>query len=339
MSKRRANENWDDFRYFLAVARTGTLSRAADRLGTDHTTVARHIQSLEEELNQKLFHRSNSGYELTEPGQRLSTAAEVLESALISARAATGQGANLISGTVRVAAPDGFGTMYLAPRLAALTNRHPGLEIELLATARLFNLSKREADIAIGLSRAEHMRVVSRRLTDYRLFLYGARSYLGNSKPVIGKADLRGHQLIGYIEESVFTQELNHLNTLGEDIEARIRSTNLLAQVHATLSGSGLCILPAFIGALYQELIPVLPEEIAITHTLHMHIHEDHRQVSHIREVATFIASEVTKDHALFFGDKENRRPLSTRQISQRESLQERNGILPVDTIAIQVAE
>jgi DNA-binding transcriptional LysR family regulator len=339
MSKRRANENWDEFRYFLAVARAGTLSRAADRLGTDHTTVARHIQFLEEDLNQKLFHRSNSGYELTEAGQRLSSAAEVLESAFISARAAPGQDTNVISGTVRVAAPDGFGTMYLAPRLAALTNRYPGLEIELLATARLFSLSKREADIAIGLSRAEHMRVVSRRLTDYKLFLYGARSYLRKRKPVIEKADLRGHQLIGYIEESVFTQELNHLSNLGEDIDARIRSTNLLAQVHATLSGSGLCILPVFIGALYQELIPVLTKEIAITHTFHMHIHEDHRQVSHIREVATFIASEVTKDHALFFGDAENRRLLSKYQISHRDSLQDRNGIVPVDTIAMQIAE
>jgi DNA-binding transcriptional LysR family regulator len=339
MSKHRENENWDDFRYFLAVARAGTLSRAADRLGTDHTTVARHIQSLEEDMNQKLFHRSNSGYELTEAGQRLSSAAEVLESAFISARAATGKGTGVISGTVRVAAPDGFGTLYLAPRLAALTKRHPGLEIELLATARLSSLSKREADIAIGLSRAEHMRVVSRRLTDYRLFLYGSRSYLGNSKPVMEKADLRGHQLIGYIEESVLTQELNHLNALGEHFEARIRSANLLAQVHATLSGSGLCILPAFIGALYQELIPVLPEEIAITHSLYMHIHEDQRQVPHIQEVATFIASEVTKDYALFFNDKENRRPLGAQKSSQLESLQARNGISPVETIEIHIAE
>ena len=334
MSKRKANENWDEFRYFLAVARAGTLSRAADQLGTEHTTVARHIQSLEKDLNQKLFHRSNNGYELTEAGQRLSCAAEVLESAFISARVASGQGTNVISGTVRVAAPDGFGTMYLAPRLVALTNRHPGLEIELLATTRPLSLSKREADIAIGLSRAEHMRIVSRRLTDYRLFLYGAPSYLGKCKPVIEKADLRGHQLIGYIEESVFTQELNHLNALGEDIEARIRSTNLLAQVHATLSGSGLCILPAFIGALYPDLIPVLTNEIAITHTFHMHIHEDHRQLSHIREVATFIASEVTKDRALFCGDTENRRLLSKHQLSHRESLPQRRGIVPVDAIA-----
>jgi DNA-binding transcriptional LysR family regulator len=214
MSKRRANENWDEFRYFLAVARAGTLSRAADQLGTDHTTVARHIQSLEEDLNQKLFHRSNSGYELSKVGQRLSSAAEVLESAFVCARVVIEQGANVISGAVRVAAPDGFGSMYLAPRLAAFTNRHPGLEIELLATARLVSLPKREADIAIVLSRAEHMRVVSRRLTDYRLFLYGARSYLGKSRPVVEKADLRGHQLIGYIEESVFTQELNYLNAL-----------------------------------------------------------------------------------------------------------------------------
>src|SRR5438874_5700301 len=71
MANRKPSESWDNLRYFLAVARTGTLSAAAEQLGTEHTTVARHIHALEEELYSRLFHRSNSGYGLTEVGERL----------------------------------------------------------------------------------------------------------------------------------------------------------------------------------------------------------------------------------------------------------------------------
>jgi DNA-binding transcriptional LysR family regulator len=71
MANRKRSQSWDNLRYFLAVARTGTLSAAAEQLGTEHTTVARHTHALEEELNSRLFHRSNSGYGLTEAGERL----------------------------------------------------------------------------------------------------------------------------------------------------------------------------------------------------------------------------------------------------------------------------
>ena len=88
MGNKKPSQNWDDLRYFLAVARTGTLSGAAKQLGTEHTTVARHIQALEDELNNRLFHKSNSGYGLTDAGERLLAGAEAIESAYVSAKAA-----------------------------------------------------------------------------------------------------------------------------------------------------------------------------------------------------------------------------------------------------------
>jgi DNA-binding transcriptional LysR family regulator len=158
-----------------AVARTGTLSVAAEQLRTEHTTVARHIQTLEDELNSRLFHKSNSGYGLTDAGERLLAGAEAMESAYVFAKAAASSEGETIIGTVRIGAPDGFGNVFLAPRVRALTDRHPKLEVEMLPSARLFSLLKREADIAIGLSRPEHMRVVSRRLADHRLYVYASR--------------------------------------------------------------------------------------------------------------------------------------------------------------------
>ncbi|HEY2537875.1 MAG TPA: LysR family transcriptional regulator [Stellaceae bacterium] len=84
MANRKPSQSWDNLRYFLAVARTGTLSAAAEQFGTEHTTVARHIHALEDELNSRLFHRCNSGYGLTEVRERLLAGAEAIEPATLA---------------------------------------------------------------------------------------------------------------------------------------------------------------------------------------------------------------------------------------------------------------
>lgn len=297
----RTGPNWDDLRFFLAVARTGTLSAAAARTGTEHTTVGRRIRALEEGLGARLFHRSNLGYALTEAGENLLAAAEGMESAYLSASAAA-EAAHTVTGTVRIGAPDGFGSVFLAARMHRLASRHPGLDVEIMATARIFSLSKREADIVVSLSPPQQARVVARRLTDYRLFVYGAETYLAGHPPIRTAADLERHPFVGYIEDMLFTRELNYLGALGPAVSARLRSTNLLAQVHATLAGAGLCILPAFIAAAHPGLKAVLPEAVSLTRAFHMHIHEDNRQAAPIRAVAAFIASEVEAARDLFAG-------------------------------------
>jgi len=300
MGNKKPSQNWDDLRYFLAVARTGTLSAAARQLGTEHTTVARHIQALEDELNNRLFHKSNSGYGLTDAGERLLAGAEAIESAYVFAKAAASSEGQTIIGTVRIGAPDGFGSVFLAPRVRALADRYPRLEIEILPSARLFSLLKREAEIAIGLSSPEHVRVVSRRLTDHRLYVYASRAYLEEAAPIVAREDLKKHPFIGFVEDLLFAPQLNYPDLVGADVEPRIRSTNVLTQLQATLSGSGLCMLPAFVASGYPTLAPVLPEQVSLTRSLHMHIHEDHKRAAHVREVAAFIAAEVERNHSLF---------------------------------------
>jgi DNA-binding transcriptional LysR family regulator len=300
MASRKRVQNWDDLRHFLAVARTGTLSAAAEILGTDHTTVARHIHRLEERLTTRVFHRSNLGYALTASGERLKPVAETMEASYILAAAMESENPT-VSGIIRIGAPDGFGTGFLAPRIHKLAARHPRLEIELLATARVFSLSKREADIVISLTSPQHARVVSRRLTDYRLCIYGSQDYLATHPPITQISDLGKHDFVGYIEDMLFTPELNYLSTIGPGITARIRSTNLIAQAQAALSGSGLCVLPVFIGRSYSELAPVLPETVSLKRSFFMHIHEDNRKSAHVRAAAAFISGEVLQS-AAFFG-------------------------------------
>ena len=195
----------------------------------------------------------------------------------------------------------GFGSLFLAPRVRVLTDRHPKLEIEILTTARQFSLLKREADIAIGLSRPEHIRLFSRRLTDYRMYVYGSLAYLEKAAPIVTMQDLKYHPFIGYVEELLFAPQLSFAEAIGADIEPRIRSTSVVAQLHATLSGSGLCALPAFVASSYPTLVPILPEKVSVLLSYHMYIHEDHRRAAHVREVAAFIAAEVERERSLFF--------------------------------------
>jgi DNA-binding transcriptional LysR family regulator len=261
--------------------------------------VARHVSRLEERLGSRVFYRSNAGYELTASGERLRPIAEAMEAGYLAAAALEREGP-AVAGTIRVGAPDGFGTCFLAPRMHRLAAQHPGLEIELLATARVFSLSKREADIVISLTSPQHARVVSRRLTDYRLGVYGSRAYLAANPVITGAADFSRHEFVGYIEDMLFTPELNYLSTIGSGIVARLRSTNLIAQVHATLAGSGLCVVPAFIARTYDELVPVLPDTVALTRSFFMHIHEDNRKSAHVRAAAAFISGEISQNPGFF---------------------------------------
>jgi DNA-binding transcriptional LysR family regulator len=299
VARAKAGHHWDDLRHFLAVARSGTLSAAAETLNTDHTTVARHIQRLEERLAVQIFFRSNLGYSLTANGERLRPMAEAMEASYFAAAAMQTENP-AITGTVRIGTPDGFGTFFLAPRLHRLTAQHPNLEIELLATARMFSLSKREADIVISLTSPDHARVVSRRLTDYELLIYATPAYLAAHPPIVTAADLSRHDFVGYIEDMLYTPELNYLNLINASINPRIRSTNLITQMHATLAGAGLCVLPVFIARDCPALVPVLPEAVCLRRAFFMHIHEDNRKSAHVRAAAAFISAEIQQDGGVF---------------------------------------
>ncbi|NOP88728.1 LysR family transcriptional regulator, partial [Klebsiella pneumoniae] len=143
-----------------------------------------------------------------------------------------------------IGAPDGFGSHFLASRLVKFTERYPDLDLQLVATARLFSLSKREADIAISLTMPKEGRIVGRKLLDYTLGLYAAPAYLAQAPVIAARADLPRHRFVGYIEELLFTPELDYLPQVSPKISAKFRSANLIAQLNATIAGFGIAVLP-----------------------------------------------------------------------------------------------
>lgn len=294
--------DWDDFRFVLAIVRGGSVSAAAKQLGVDHATVIRRVDRLEKHLSAKLFDRRKTGYLLTEAGQRVADSAEAMESTIVANQEQVGGSVARLTGTVRIGAPDGFGTAFLAPRLTPFADRYPDLDLQLVATARLFSLSKREADIAISLTMPKEGRIVGRKLLDYRLGLYAAPGYLDRFPEITSRQDLVQHRFVGYIEELLFTPELDYLPQVSPRISARFRSANLIAQLNATLSGFGIAVLPHFMASDYPQLVAVLPEEISITRTFWMLMHADSKDLARIRAVADYIGEIVERERALFAG-------------------------------------
>ncbi|PWR21759.1 LysR family transcriptional regulator [Zavarzinia compransoris] len=292
--------DWDDLRYLLAVARAGRVSLAAKRLGVDHSTVIRRIGVLEEALGARLVDRGPTGYDLTDRGVTLVGAAEQMETAALGALDQISGVDTQISGAVRIGAPDGFGTLFLAGRLGRLIGLHPGLELQLVAMPRVFSLSKREADLAISLSPPRSGRLVASKLTDYRLGLYGSDAYLARRGTPTQVEDLPYHSFIGYIDDLLYTPELDYLAEIHPGIRAGLRSAGLVAQLQAARSGFGLCVLPHFAAAAEPGLVPVLPGVVALVRTLYLLTHSDLKDLPRIRAVSRFVVEETRKARDLF---------------------------------------
>jgi len=291
--------NWDDIRIFLSIARTGQILAAARRLGLNHATVARRLTALEESVGTRLFDRSTSGCLLTEAGSRFFDRAERIEAEAVAAEADLGGDTPDITGTVRIGAPDGFGVAYLAPRLGKLTERHPGLTVQLVPVPRSFSLSRREADIAVTIDRPETGRLVAGKLVDYRLGLYASKAYLKAHGTPTAPTDLSAHDLIGYVEDLLYSPSLNYGTEIARDWTARFEIASALGQTEAVRSGAGIGILHDFIARDDPDLVPVLPE-IKLERAYWMVTHESSRPLRHVAAVQEFLRDQVARDRAIF---------------------------------------
>ena len=281
--------DWNDLRFFLELSRRGRLVSAARKLHVDHTTVSRRIAALEHELNVRLFDKSPRGYQLTDAGLRLLPHAEQMEARSNQLyQDISGKDARL-SGTVRLAAPEGLGAQIIAHHMGQFRQMHPDIELELMAESRRASLSKREADIAITLARPTAGRVIAWKLCDYRLRLYGAKSYLDQHAPISTIEDLNSHDFISYIDDLIQLPELRFLEQIVKDPHVVFRSTNVLAQYNAALDGIGLSIIHCFMADQDSRLSPVLPKKIYIDREYWLVVHEDLRHVARVDAVCRFL--------------------------------------------------
>jgi DNA-binding transcriptional LysR family regulator len=292
--------DWDNLRYFLAVARAGRLTLAARRLGQDQTTVGRRISALESDFGSKLFERRPGGYHLTEDGQRLFEKTEVMERSVCEIQRELAAGRKQIEGSVRVGAPDDFGSLFLARHIGEMHRLHPKLKIELIILPYALSLSKREIDIAISVERPTEGRLYARKLADYELRLYATRDYLETHSPIETPCDLSTQIWIGYVSEFVPTPTLDRVSEALPGVIPNIKCSSLIGQLKATLSGAGLSMLPRFIADQEPLLVPVLADFTTATRAFHMIVHADLRDMPNVRIASNFIAQKVAESRSFF---------------------------------------
>ncbi|MEC7118648.1 MAG: LysR family transcriptional regulator [Pseudomonadota bacterium] len=298
--------NWDHLRYFLQVARSGRLLHAAEKLGVEHTTVARRISQLEQQLGQTLFIRARQGYQLTESGRQLLIQAERMEDASVWIEQQIGNTDNGMKGLVRVAATEGYATSFLAQHLSNLAIQHTDLSIDLLAMPRLLNLSRREADILITIERPPQGALVITKLTDYALHLYATPDYLATHAPIAQINDLKNHTFISYIDDQLISPSLNYLHEVCQPERIALRSTSLSIQQQAALAGLGIAILPAFMAVQQPTLQVILPQQIRIMRTFWMLMPVEQQEVARTRLTWNFIKHVTQQHQALMLGQHQS---------------------------------
>lgn len=254
---------WTDLRFFLELARAGTLSGASRRLEVEHTTVARRIDRLEVQLGTTLFDRSREGYELTEMGHTLLPHAEAMESAALAATEQLGGTEVAVHGVVRLGVPEVFGVRVVAPLLVGLLETHPDLSIDLLVLPRFANLANREADLGVMLDPPTTGRYMITRLASFRFYLYASPAYLARHPPIRQHADLTQHDFVDYVQDRLASRELSYLNELGFTPRRRLCCTGMTAQIEAASLGMGLIMAPPYAVPDDGRLVPVLDQFFA----------------------------------------------------------------------------
>ncbi len=293
-------DNWDDLRLFLAVARHQSLTAAGRVLKLDPATMGRRVARLEAGLGTTLFHKSPRGYVLTETGARLFERGEAAEDAMRAAMSemhADEDARTGLSGQIRIGAPDGCAN-YLMPRVCAeLSRAHPDLDLQIVALPRVFNLSRREADLAIGVSAPDSGRLLVQRITDYRLHLAASKDYLAVAPPLTSRDDIKNHRIVGYIPDMIFDRELDYFEELGLD-RVQLASNSASVQLNILRQGGGVGMVHAFAMPDAPELDAVLVDQITLTRAFYLIRYEADRNDARLSRCAEALASGLRQEVA-----------------------------------------
>jgi DNA-binding transcriptional LysR family regulator len=261
----------------------------------DATTMGRRLRRLEARLGQTLFEQTRQGQVLTPAGERMLEEVEAMEQAArrISESTDSDRGP---SGLLRVSLSEGFGTWLVAANLRSFTERHPRLMVDLVASSGFLSPSKREADLAITLSRPRAGPVIAGKLSDYTLGLYASADYLDRHGVPQKPADLaEGHPLVGYIPDLLYAPELRYLAEIHPGLSASIRSSSINAQHRLVAASAGIGVLPCFIGDADSALMPVLPEQ-RITRSFWLVTHKDTHNLARVRAFKDWLTALAARE-------------------------------------------
>lgn len=289
--------NWNDLRIFLAVARAESLSAAGRLLKVDPATVGRRVARLEDDLGAPLFAKSPQGYALTDAGQRLMVHAVRAEQAVEGAAEEMAGQSGGMTGQIRIGAPDGSANFLLPQVCGAIAAQNPDLEIQIVALPRVFNLTRREADMVLAVSPPTAGRLTVQRVSDYRLHLAASEEYLREAPPLDNLADLKHHRMIGYVQDMIFDKELDYLSEAGVERVA-LASNSVAVQINWVRQGAGIGIMHDFALPFFPGLRKVLTEQLSLTRSFYLVRHADDRRLERLNRFAAALSDGVRQEVA-----------------------------------------
>ncbi|HVR64527.1 MAG TPA: LysR family transcriptional regulator [Polyangia bacterium] len=292
--------DWNDLRYFLAIARAGTLAGAARDLGVEHSTVGRRLGAIESALGARLLTRTPDGFSLTEAGRAVQPLAERIAADVEAIeRRVSGQDAR-VEGTVRITTSEAL-SGYFVRQLASLTERHPGLTVEILSGNRAFDLMRGEADIAVRIREVMEPDLVVRKLATAGWSMYATPAYVARKGAPPSPEDLRGHDIVAYDATMAAVPGAQWLAEHGEGTTVAMRGNSIIAAMNAAILGLGLTVLPCFIGD-GESALRRLTARLLGARDIFLVVHPDLARVARVRAVMDFIVETFERDAVKWAG-------------------------------------
>jgi len=285
--------DWNDLKYFLEVARGGSLTRAADVLRVSQSTVGRRIAELESRLATRLFARHQTGYFLTDEGRELLGRAEAVEDNMLAFERGASGLAPAVSGIVRLATTENLATDVVIPALPRFVARHPQLRLEIVTTTATVELGRRDADLALRVVRPSQGNLKMRRLGEMTHGVYGHRDYLSRH-PARDADPLAGRAVVTWDEAHAHLPAARWLAQRAPDARIVLTASTLRAQIAAVRAGLGLAVLPDFL-ATDPDFVRVLAPDEVFSDGVWLVMHADLAASNRVRAVADFLAETVAQ--------------------------------------------
>ena len=251
--------NWDDARFFLALARRGSLRRAGLELGVDQATVGRRVGLFEQQLGAKLFIRTPRHYRLSPLGEALLPQAQAMAQAALAMDRAASLGE--LEGEICIATTDTLAQGFVLPAFSLLRQRHPGIRLKLLTAVSVSDIPNQEADLAIRSLRPEQGDLVVKRLATIKMGLYASPDYLARrGTPRSGQA-LQEHDLLLFPRELVARHWLSLCGEPLHEPNVVLQSNAQLVLMAAARQGLGIALLSTFLAEEDPGLVRLLPDQ------------------------------------------------------------------------------
>ncbi len=286
--------NWDDLKYFLAVAREGSISGGAKQLEIQHSTLSRRLRALEKNLATQLIERKKSGYELTPDGEKLKKVALKMECQVLKVDGNLVGKESRLTGVLRVTAINNMASTILMPTFASFQKKYPDIELHIMVNNSYASLVEREADIAIRLTNTPLDTLVGKRLVTIASTVYASKNYLKTLAKKNNKPKWLGVSCCGF--HQAWTKQAC------PDYNHQFYSDDTLLTKSALKQDLGLAYLPCFMGDPEKKLARFCEPNNSLNLGLWLLFHADLKRNAKVLAFREHMMTEISSQKRLFEG-------------------------------------